>query len=407
MSYDLIVASEEKPDFPATLGQLKALAGVQSVKRTNDQLEVLVALPNGDEAAFFIDASVLAQPEDIDELVFDYVRHPRWLTELNVPTHAGEPGIEMARNAAILIARTNKGAALDPQEDGIFWPSRKLLFRGPTTASAKRDLDIVSLNWIAALPKNPELRAQEAEKLCTAYLESIAESLPAAVPVRCGGFEPFQGKGIGDFEKDWRIAAESEFGASFHFTAKPPCFGGHVQFSYPRHSLETPKHSVWCLHISLNVDACSISESEAELTTSFAKIADHLNAVYGAAHLLRRWEYFRGQLWARQGTETSPQLTRGGWIGLPPSPAWMVWLNRAYLAQMSDWRSADAAIAGINGLAFKFGTHPCPSESAALAMPPLPEDLSFRPGRETVTGHNPGAQAASCILAYEAFVSKI
>lgn len=409
MSYDLRVASEQKPDLASTLGQLKAVAGVQAVKHAHDQLEVLVGLPNGDEAAFFVGTSVRAEADDIDELVFEYVRHPQWLTEINVPSCAGEPGIEVARRAAILIAQTTKGAALDLQEDGILWPSRKLLFRrSPSTVSAKRDLDIVSLNWIAALPKNPELRALEAAKLCVAYTESIAENLPAAMPVRCGGFEPFQGRGIADFEKEWRLAGESDFGEMFHFTAKPPCFGGHVQFSYPRQSLESPKHSLCCLHISLNVDASSISTSASEdaLTGSFAKVADHLNAIYGATHLLRGWEYFQGQLWGRQGTETSPQLTRSGWIGLPPSPAWMVWLNRAYLNQLSDWRSMGAAITAKNGRAFKFGVHPCPIESAALAMPPLPAELSFHPGQETVTGHNPGAQAASHILAYEAFAPK-
>lgn len=406
MSYDLIVASEEEADLPATLGQLRAVAGVQAVNHTDDQLEVILGLPHGDEATFFIGSSVRAERDDIDALFFEYVRHPQWLTEITVPAHAGELGIEVVRRVAILIARAAKGAAFDPQEDGIFWPTRRLLFRrAPASASAKRDLDIVSLNWIVALPKEHAIRAHKSAKLCVTYIDSIAENLPTATPVRCGSFEPFQGKGIADFETEWRLACESELGQTFHFTAKPPYFGGHVDFSYPRHSLESPKHSLCCLHISLNVDASSIStkESEDALTRNFAKVADRLNAIYGAAHLLRGWEYFRGQLWARRGTESSPQLTRNGWIGLPPTPAWMAWLNRAYLDQMSYWRSAGTAITAKNGQAFKFGAHPCPIETAMQSMPPLPEELSFRPGQETVTGHNPGAQPASRILAYEAF----
>jgi len=407
MSYDLIVASEKPIDVLRILGQLRAQPGVQAVKESSEQLEVSLTLPNGNNAIFFIGMPLHAQPEDFDDAVFEYVRNPQWLTELTVPAHAGATGVELARQAAILIAKASKGAAVDLQDDDVLWPPRKLLFRTPrATNPSERDLDILSLSWIVALPKESALRSQKAERLCASYLEQISANLSAATPVRCGTFEPFQGRGPAGFEKEWSCASQSEFGDMFHFTAKPPCFGGHVKFSYPRHSLESPKHSLPCLELSLNVDASHFSQrdSENDLIIAFAAMADKLNAVYGAVHYLRGWEYFRGQLWARQGTESSPQLTRSGWIGIPPSPAWIVWFNNAYLAEMPDW-SSNAAQTAKNGRVFKFGEHPCPVEKAALAMPPLPEALRFSPAEETVTGHNPGAQPAARILAYEDFFS--
>lgn len=407
MSYDLIIATEKQVVLVTAAAQLRKVAGVDDVRVLDHQIEVLVTRSSGVTSSFFIGAASLSELNDFDETFLDYVRHPQWMIEITVPASAGEHGVGVARGAAIAIARLFKGAAFDPQEDGIFWPSRKLLVRSLSALSPReRFVDIVSLDWIVALPGEQSLRKAAAKEVCATYLESIERTMPRALPVRFDKWEPIEGKGLKNFQAVWQRVSEQELGGILHFSAVLPNYCGHIHFNYPRRTRGSPKHSLNCIQVSLNVDAASFAtaDADADATTAFSRVAANLNAIYGAAHCLRNWGYHRGELWVGQTTERTPQLTRDGWIGLPPTPAWMIWMHAAYLREMPDWLSANPAVSMNNGRAFKFGRHPCTAEEAKLSMPPIPEDLQFGPGQETNTGHNHGAIAAFRIPPYDDFI---
>ena len=378
MSYDLLVASEKLLDLHAFRDELQAWPEVRSVEASADQLVVGIRLPTGQDAALLLAAPVRCEAEDLDERFFAHIRIPRWLTEITISTHAGVLGIEVARRLATSIAKTTKGAAFDPQEDGVFWPPRKLRSESPSVRTQK--IDIVSLHWIVALPNDPPLRAPKAVEACGKFLDVIAKVQPAASPLRCGDYEPLQGKGGADFERGCRQIAEAERGGMIFFTAKPPYLGGAVDCAYPRPSLESPKHALSCVKFSVDVDASGLNEVHAEhaLLIEFAKIADGLAAMYGAAFYLRGYERIRSQLWVPQGAESCPPLLGNGWIGIPPFPAWVVWMHAAYVNELRSKPALDFGDGFKHGAAFLFPKHPV--GAARPRMSGVPDELLSRPG---------------------------
>lgn len=405
MSYDLVVAGETELSISAALMRLRAMTGVSSVVVHHDhQLEVSFDLPDGRATSFFVEAARYQKIERFADWALDYVRKPEWLVELTVPASGGERGVKLARKAAIIIARMTKGAAFDDQEDGVIWPLMKPFFfqRERIIFPPKRDVDIVSFDWVAALPKDPLLRSGESRRVCASFLDSLSKYLPAAVPLR--GDARYRGEMM-DFEESWRFWSDTEYGGNFNFETAEPFHEGFVRFLYPRDSLESPKHALACVHVSLPMDASAIADSETDSAhiLAFAKIADCLNAVYGSAHLLRGFEFYRGELWARKGADRSPPLTKLGWTGIPPTAGWLLWFHRTYLAQMPGWSTENALFAAENGCAFRLGRSPCSIKEAAELMPPLPEDLIFKEGELAVTGYIHGARAANRIPAYENF----
>src|SRR5262245_56002002 len=351
MSYDLFVASERAPELGALAATLEKWPEIARVGVSSEQLVVQVTTSAGGEPVFFIGAPARCEPADLDEMLVAYVKIPRWLTEITIPAHAGDAGIEIARKVATFIAKAASGAALDPQEDGVLWPQKPI--RPPRAPSEPKQIDLVSVNWIVALPNDPAARAAKAPEVCTRFLDVLAKIQPAARPLRSGGSEPFQGRGIAAFEREWAEASSSPFGGMFSFSAKPPYLGGHINFAYPRQSLESPRNALSCIEVSMDIDATAFDDPRA-LPIEFAAIADGLAAMYGAAFHLRGYELVRARLMLPQGAESHPPLLGNGWIGLPPFAAWVVWMHRAYASQLTGLPAPIIDASFTRGAAFLF-----------------------------------------------------
>ncbi|MGH6951631.1 MAG: hypothetical protein ACREH4_12195, partial [Vitreimonas sp.] len=88
MSYDLFIAGEKAADILSLRPQLSGLRGVRKVEGNEDQLAVTVAISNSLEGVFFIGSALRAEPDEIDDCFFEYVRNPQWLVEITVPASA-------------------------------------------------------------------------------------------------------------------------------------------------------------------------------------------------------------------------------------------------------------------------------------------------------------------------------
>ena len=342
MSYDVEIASKRQPRLSQLGGQFLALNGVIEVRYSSAQVELVVQCSTPEPLPVFIDEPEPSDPEEFDEAILASCRSPKWRTTITAPLATGDAGIEVARAAAILVAKVSGGAAFDPQVDGVIWPERKWPSLRRTTNSPEKKIDLIELQWIAPLPKgtvvlsavNPE-HVEAGAALCSQFISAVSTFLPSCSLTNV--HDGVRGKSFSaNIDELWRTVAGRHYGGLIQFDGEWPCFGGSIQPAVGDPSYRNRDSILDCIVFTLTVEASMFETGplSVELRTGFSAIAHELNAIFGAAYQLRNWIWKKKQLWAGAETESRTIFARRGWWGVPPEDqAWM-WLHRFYASHI-------------------------------------------------------------------------
>jgi len=406
LSYDVEIASSRKPDLTALILQLRALQGVISANHTGSQVELNVQSLASEPTPVFVDEAEHVETDEFDDQILAYCRSPRWRTNICAPMATGGAGADVARAAAIVIAKKTGGVAFDPQVDGVLWPEKKLLVRLPQAPRAEQEIDLIELQWIAPLPKgtvvqsniNPE-HVEAGAELCCTFLKSIATALPSCLLKKVSGS---RGKGpiAIDVEEHWRAISGRHYGGLIHFSGKWPCLGGYIKASVGNPSMGKRTSAVDCVVFQLSVEAKAFERGAlaAELRKGFVEIGHALDAMFGVGYRLRGHIWARSQLWSRMETEQSPILVGLGWDGIPPGAYPRIWLHRFYADNVRS--KPPASIATSRGLGMYASLNEVGEAKLNLSSLVLNE-YAITPGQMLATGYECAPQPAKNIPLYE------
>jgi hypothetical protein len=227
----------------------------------------------------------------------------RWTVELS--GHTPKDVERLART----IADSGRGVVYDPQADAIVWPRKPAKLRAvETSRDTSSDDPTLHLRWEFAR----RLTSDDAHTL----LAVLRSSMPEAVPVRFGEYEPMQGR----LERDGDDAFAALWdGSDMPFwKGRRPFDWGFVflqrglGIALPPHEREPPGPDELLLEFALTV--CDDPRWLAAIESLFARVGEALNAFYGAAH----------------HEQAKLSLDGGQWLGLPPEAPWLTWLGDAY-----------------------------------------------------------------------------
>jgi hypothetical protein len=257
-----------------------------------------------ENAGVTVDGPVAVEADDLPEALATAVLAPRWQTTLSIPFDASARRHEQLRTLGRRLAKEHAGAAFDPQEDAVIWPSgrpkRVTALRAETTS-------IVRLGWYLPASRWPDAPA--------ALVRAIARRCPEVLPRRYGDSEPFQPYDSAEGFVTFAVEEET------FWLASRPSFGGHAQ---------PPAEAVG--HLGLDFD-WRVLESDprwrATAVDLFAAVAAGVGAFYAEGWVEPGWYVSstnRLSIDAGRRTRTSA-LRRGTWQGLPPEPAWLSWFG--------------------------------------------------------------------------------
>ncbi len=276
---------------------------------------------------------------DLDELV----QAPCWTLQISLDSHPPKEDWELANSLARFIAITCEGAVFYNEADKILWP--EAVKKKPSWPEKPPLVDLVKLEWFVHL-------SQPSVSTPGPFLTMLRKLCPEAVPVRFGTVHPLQGR-LGDdndgpFGDLWKQSNEkqgietSPLGM-FQFTGKPPCFGGHV--SFPSHLMKNGnKSNQQYVELMLQFDRGPLSTDSnwcEKVVSLFVGVARILGAFYAHSYVERNYSKYRGLFFSPKsdhhpGTEQYPLPMGHEWLGIPPTPTWLLWLGPPYVGLVEE-----------------------------------------------------------------------
>lgn len=170
------------------------------------------------------------EDNDLQPDLAELVHAPCWTVQISLDSHPPKEDWELANSLARLIAITCEGAVYYDEGDKIVWP--EAVQKKANRPEKPPLVDIVKVDWFVHL-------SQPSVSTPAQFLSLLRKLCPEGVPVRFGTTHPLQGRlgpeNDGQLADLWKESNEKQgretlnFGM-FHFTGKPPCFGGHVSF---------------------------------------------------------------------------------------------------------------------------------------------------------------------------------
>ena len=386
MSFDLEIVTDLKPE----LSQVEefffsrnrfAVEG----KLNGDAGNVLIARKSKDKAhpCFTIDGPFQIEIEDLEEEVSAHVLDPHWLVQISVPAAAFEADRKIAKELARHIANTNRGSVYDPQSEKVIWPKQS--YRHYVTTTQEERIRLVGLDWFLPASRGSTDTAKT-------LLVSLRKLCPEGLPTRFGTFEPLQHRLDADdesFLKMWEEVSEVEYGDSFFWNAKRPCFEGSVFFPDKRDKFK-PSRAERSIHLSMDFDGRALHAHAGWCETIvrlFVELARALGSFYAIGYVQRNVIARRG-IWFDGESEPSPTLRGRWWLGLPPNPVWLMWFGGGYARRLESLK-ADASTVTAEGMLFRQGSLPMDRDELIGTFPDLPamlfaqiEDDEYLPAQE-------------------------
>jgi hypothetical protein len=282
------------------------------------------------------------------------------------------------------IADTWQGAVYDPQEDKVIWPKRRQ--QRYVAPVEEQRIRLVGVEWFLPM-------SQSSSNTPRTLLNSLRRICPEALPTRFGTCEPPQHRLETDeelFIGTWESANAVEWGDSFFWRSKSPCYGGHICFPDRRDQYK-PEGAERAVHLSMNLDGRALTadsrwcETVVSLTLELAR---KLKAFYALGYVQRNVIARRG-IWFDGKSEPSPTLPGKWWLGLPQRPAWLVWFGAGYAEVLQANLEHMASAITPDGMLLRFGQKPMDSDELTGVFPLLPRFLIAREEGET---HKPAQE---------------
>jgi hypothetical protein len=375
VSHDLLVATRTRPKREL----LAAFAAGHAAEPTTADgfrsgSNTLLTLPGGEGRTIDVDGPNRVELDDLPDDLAGVVPRANWLVEIHVPAASQPDILGTALDLAIHLARSTDGAVFDPQEDRIVWPSGVTpMPRG----SSEMRIRVVELDWFVPASVVPP----DAALQWLALAERMAR---AALPVRFGGYEPFQGRidrdGAEAFVRAWRDEAAVPVGGTLHWTASEGGLGGSVRFPDTRRELR-PARLGRVMRLSADFDARPLHRDPAQcevLVEFFAAVAEAFGAAFAAGSVTRDTIMRRGRTFADQRTEVPPMPRASWWVGLPALPSWLTWYGPAYRDLVAVALPATLTSAPDGGLLVRHGAEPMDMDELQRVASPLPAELMTR-----------------------------
>jgi len=372
MSFDLEIVTSQKPETSqlaefflwhksfAVEGKLGGEAGNVLISKKSK---------GHDHHCFTIDGPFRIEPEDVSDEVIAHVLDPQWLTQISLPASAFEADRKIAIELARHMANANRGSVYDPQSGKVVWPKQS--HRRYVTATKEERIRLVGLDWYLPVSRG-------SSRTATALLGVLRKVCPEALPVRFGTFEPLQHRFDSDdepFQEMWKEVSEVEYGDSFFWSAKRPCFGGSIFFPDKRDKFR-PSHVARSIHLSMDFDGRALHGDTGWCETIvrlFLEVARTLGSFYAIGYVQRNVIARRG-IWFDSISEPSPTLPGRWWLGLPPTPVWLMWFGGGYARYLEALKRVASTVT-LEGMSFRQGSSPMDRDELRENFPNLPRLL--------------------------------
>ena len=386
MSYDLRIISTRQPETAAIADFLSTRRGQFSIegnlKAGSGNLMVSTDKRGSSVPIFTLDGPFQVEVEDIDDALVGLVLAPQWLTEINITAASSQSELKLARSLGVNLAKLYQGAIYDPQEDTVVWPKRRpKLYKTPQSAES---IDVVNLRWYLPYSK----RDSETARL---FIEIARKYLYECLPRRFGLFEPFQGKVENDdytgFYLLWQEAAAKPYGDILHFSSAAPCFGGSASFSDPRDDMPRNVGAEKTVTLQVDIDGRSMRDPawREAVTALFTKVSRKVGSFYAIAYVERGIEAKGRSLYFTGNSESYPLPRHDRWLGLPPVPAWLMWIGHPYTEAVRDSCEGHIAEGYDDGFLIRKSSEPSDIESLATDYPSFPRNLQAKLSEQTLS----------------------
>jgi hypothetical protein len=211
-------------------------------------------------------------------------------------------------------------------------------------------------------------------------LDLLRRICPEARPVRFGTFEPMQNRletGTDEpFVEMWSDLSQVEWGDSFFWTAKAPCFGGWIFFPDQREQYDSKRVNPGVLSLSFDGSILHVNRRWYEtVVTLFTEIAQTFDAFYALGYVQRDVIVHRGKIWLDGRSESGPILPGRWWMGLSPTPTWLAWFGEWYARELEPFLTTAAAIRTPEGIFLRLGPEPLDRDQLREVFPSLPPYL--------------------------------
>jgi hypothetical protein len=375
VSYDLLVATPKRPK-PDVLGAFVDARGLAASPRDGSRAgsNSLLVVPGRPGQAIDVDGPARVELDDLPDDLAGVVPKAGWLVEIHVPAGSSDGLGAMALDLAIHLARAGDGAVFDPQEDRVAWPAGVT----PRPRGAHEDrIRVVQLDWFVPASSTPPDAARR-------WLHLARGLLPGALPVRFGGYEPFQGRlerdGDAAFEAAWAEEAAKDFGGMLFWSATSGGYGGSAFFA-DRTVDRRPARLGRVHHLSAEVDARPLHRDPERceaLVAFFAETAATLGAAFAAGTVMRDAILARGRLSYDVRSEAAPLPRASWWVGLPALQTWLAWYGPVY-RDLVQGSLGDAHVRSRpEGLLVRHGAEPMDVDEVRGVAAPLPSELLTR-----------------------------
>jgi hypothetical protein len=331
-------------------------------------------VPGRPGQAIDVDGPARVELDDLPDDLAGVVPKGRWLVEIHVPAGSADQLGATALDLAIHLARAGDGGVYDPQDDRVAWPAGVT----PRPRGTREDrIRVVQLDWFVPASSAPTDAARR-------WLDLARGLLPGALPVRFGGYEPFQGRlerdGDAAFEAAWAEATARDFGRMLFWSASSGGFGGSAFFA-DRRVDRRPARLGRVHRLSAEVDARPLHRDPARcdaLVGFFAETAATMGAAFAAGTVVRDAILARGRLSYDVRSEAAPLPRASWWIGLPALPSWLAWYGPAYRDLVRQSLGDAHVQRRPEGLLVRHGPEPMDLDEVLGAAAPLPSELLAR-----------------------------
>lgn len=291
MSYDLEVYASRRPEVPG-------------------------------DVAFEVDGPLEAQDEDAPAQVVAALLSVAWTVQISTSWEQEKAALRLART----IAESGRGVVYDPQEDAIVWPRNPAKLRKVETSRETKDdgYDDVELRWLFTR----ELSSRDAHRL----LDLLRATMPEAVPVRFGQYEPMQGK----LERDGddAFAALWDGDGDMFWTGRRPFTLGSIHSQRTLGSALAPEERDALFAVIAGRKALPLDELELGFSPQVTEDPQWLDAIVALFGRVAEalGPFFAGAYHEKRRVD----LTGRHWLGIPDKPLWLAWVGEPYREAIAD-----------------------------------------------------------------------
>ena len=377
MSFDLEIVTTRRIELSQLATFFLSLDGFQLTGTLGNDANVLVTRQTAvkTQASFTVDGPFEVELDDLADEIIASTLEPKWLLQISVPAGASKADLKAAKDVARFIAESCQGSVYDPQAGRVIWPrTRTARF---VASSTNERIRLVGLDWF--LPTSLRTSATAAT-----MLQILRKTFPEALPTRFGKFEPLQHRlEPGDdqpFVEMWSKQSTVEFGDSFFWQTKSPCYGGSVFFPDWRDEFK-PEGVERAIHLSLRIDGRALHSDVRwceTIVNLFRVIATRLRAFYAMGYVQRDVIARNRRIFMDGKSEGDPTLPGKWWLGLPPRPTWLAWFGGGYAREVEKSLPQTTTSTTPEGLLLRLGAEPLDRDELRGLFPPLPLDLVAR-----------------------------